>query len=437
MRKNDLIPFKCPFCNLYFCSEHRLPENHGCPNTPERAPLGSASAHKDPWSLTKSKDIKQKPQLPLLKKKEGAQKKSGEFLSEGAFHFVRNSERRNTRHKKALATILIVAALIAIVASVVFLNNPFSASHNTVSPSTSPFPTPSPTQLSITTTPTATPTAAPTTEEQQDLVNYALSLINTDRQANGLQNVTLSNIDSGQEHADDMLKNGYFSHWDLNGYKPYMRYTLAGGQGAVAENDAWQPDYPYFGLEQSIKNMEWQMMYNDSAENWGHRDNILNPLHNEVSIGIAYDSNDVYFVEDFINNYISWSQLSVNGNKVTMQGNIQGQSFNIRQIDVFFDNPSPLTVNQLNNPPYQDGYTAGTYTAIVVPPASSGHYYNWTGISQQGIVADSWNQNGNSLQITFSLSKAIAAYGNGIYTLYLETSSSTADSLTTYSIWIS
>jgi len=25
------LPFKCPFCGRYFCSEHRLPENHGCP----------------------------------------------------------------------------------------------------------------------------------------------------------------------------------------------------------------------------------------------------------------------------------------------------------------------------------------------------------------------------------------------------------------------
>jgi len=25
------LPFKCPFCSQYFCSEHRLPENHACP----------------------------------------------------------------------------------------------------------------------------------------------------------------------------------------------------------------------------------------------------------------------------------------------------------------------------------------------------------------------------------------------------------------------
>jgi len=25
------MPFKCPYCNQYFCVEHRLPENHNCP----------------------------------------------------------------------------------------------------------------------------------------------------------------------------------------------------------------------------------------------------------------------------------------------------------------------------------------------------------------------------------------------------------------------
>lgn len=27
------LPFKCPYCNRYFCVEHRLPENHACPES--------------------------------------------------------------------------------------------------------------------------------------------------------------------------------------------------------------------------------------------------------------------------------------------------------------------------------------------------------------------------------------------------------------------
>ena len=29
--KNVSLPFKCPFCGEYFCGDHRLPENHACP----------------------------------------------------------------------------------------------------------------------------------------------------------------------------------------------------------------------------------------------------------------------------------------------------------------------------------------------------------------------------------------------------------------------
>lgn len=29
--KDVVLPFKCTFCNQYYCTEHRLPENHECP----------------------------------------------------------------------------------------------------------------------------------------------------------------------------------------------------------------------------------------------------------------------------------------------------------------------------------------------------------------------------------------------------------------------
>lgn len=29
-RKKSTFPFKCRHCNKVFCSEHRLPESHGC-----------------------------------------------------------------------------------------------------------------------------------------------------------------------------------------------------------------------------------------------------------------------------------------------------------------------------------------------------------------------------------------------------------------------
>ena len=61
------------------------------------------------------------------------------------------------------------------------------------------------------------------------IIQFALSNINSERSQFGLQPVTLSNVTSGQQHSDSMLYYGYFSHWDPFGMKPYMRYTLLGG----------------------------------------------------------------------------------------------------------------------------------------------------------------------------------------------------------------
>jgi hypothetical protein len=41
------LPFECNFCGSYFCIEHRLPENHNCPNQPPRTPLGSWQTKKE------------------------------------------------------------------------------------------------------------------------------------------------------------------------------------------------------------------------------------------------------------------------------------------------------------------------------------------------------------------------------------------------------
>src|SRR6267143_4336441 len=70
------------------------------------------------------------------------------------------------------------------------------------------------------------------------LANLTLGVINKDRAAAGLSPVVLSSVPSGQQHADSMAFYGYFSHWDDQGYKPYMRYTLLGGTGGVTENVA-------------------------------------------------------------------------------------------------------------------------------------------------------------------------------------------------------
>jgi len=285
---------------------------------------------------------------------------------------------------------------------------------------------------------------SPKNYSHEELVNYTLSLINYDR--NGLvtnpngtihmwvlrigeqypQNVSLSSVGSAQQHADDMLKNHYFSHWDTNGYKPYVRYTLFGGNGSVAENIAWQSASSSFDAKEAIESLEWQMMEEDSQWDWGHRDNIIESFHNKVSIGIAYDSNNLYLVEDFEDDYIAWSTLTRSSIEVIMDGTIMKSGLSISNVAIYYDKIANLTAQQLANAPYSGSYGFGTFVGMAVPSG-------WQSPEGITITARTWSQTGQSFQIDFDLSPAFAQFGKGIYTLCLITESN--EFLTSFSVW--
>ncbi|MDE1849582.1 MAG: CAP domain-containing protein [Candidatus Micrarchaeota archaeon] len=276
------------------------------------------------------------------------------------------------------------------------------------------------------------------------LYAYALSLINKDRNSFGLQNVTLSSESSGQQHSDSMLRYGYFSHWDTYGMKPYMRYTLLGGRGAVSENIAYE-EQAYraciivcytkgsINYTKALYDMEYSMMYNDSACcNNGHRNNILDPNHNQVAIGIAYNSSTIYFTEDFIDNYINWDSGSPSsaGGKVSLRGNVQN-GYRLSGVEIGYDAPaSNMTVGQLSS---TKSYSYGNTVAGVV--RSSLEYYQ----NIKTIVAGSYMVNGNGFSISFDMGDVMRQYGAGEYTVEVwlnNTSTGSGFIGSTYTIFI-
>lgn len=270
------------------------------------------------------------------------------------------------------------------------------------------------------------------------LASYALDTINKDRAKFGLGPVSLSPIVAGQQHADSMLYFGYFSHWDTQGFKPYMRYTLLGGVGAVQENVAYEFwSGPHFtsvsSVEAAISSLEFSMMYNDSVCcNNGHRDNILNPLHDRVSIGIAYNATRLYFVEDFENFYIRMAWSVSQGYEVTLTGVPVNTSVKGSSIAVFYDpTPEPLSVQALNSGPRE--YTPGTLIGGVLQPCSYLCPYFSNGIT---VYASQWVYTPSQLSIIFSLSKFVQQSGPGVYTLYMLTGSSTDTAITSISIFV-
>jgi uncharacterized protein YkwD len=258
------------------------------------------------------------------------------------------------------------------------------------------------------------------------LANYALGIINQNRSANGAPPVILSPIQSGQQHADSMLQGNYFSHWDTQGYKPYMRYTLLNGTGFVDENVAYEVNTLAFntlkGREDAINNLQWAMVYNDSiCCNNGHERNILNATHNRVSIGIAYDSSHMYFVEDFENYYINLntSVFSPSTATVSIEGATTG-ALNPSDVQIYYDpTPTALSSQQLNSQ-YQKPYDPGSFAGGVFPTCNPS-FQNCPSFGQQfvNVYASTWSVTSNSVKIVFSLANFVSQDGNGTYTIYL------------------
>lgn len=278
------------------------------------------------------------------------------------------------------------------------------------------------------------------------LINYTLGLINKDREQFGLDNVTLSNETSGQQHAGNMLENGYFSHWDIYGMKPYMRYTLLGGAGAVQENIAYTEseeracigslctNIGSANVTSALYQMEYNMMYNDSGCcNNGHRDNILDPNHNQVSIGVAYNSTTIYLVEDFINNYITWLNSTPrisSSDQAVLEGRI-GNGYNLSSIEISYDPPVVLRSESQLDQTSDYGYG----TAIAGVTSNPLQYYK----SLNTIVANSYYVQGADFFVSFNMDKLIVGNGPGEYTVmvWLNSTSSNSSFLgSTYTIFV-
>ena len=70
----------------------------------------------------------------------------------------------------------------------------------------------------------------------QALKNFALSKINEDRAKHALSPLLQSNNTAAQIHANELLQTKTISHMSLDGFKPYMLYSLYNGTGYVQQN---------------------------------------------------------------------------------------------------------------------------------------------------------------------------------------------------------
>ncbi|HMK33169.1 MAG TPA: CAP domain-containing protein [Nitrosopumilaceae archaeon] len=274
----------------------------------------------------------------------------------------------------------------------------------------------------------------PSTKEE--LYQYALQLINEDRKSHGVAPVVLSDTTSAQNHADDMLNAKYFSHWNTNGVKPYVTYTKVGGKGDVAENISYVEAhclsgncyFNSFDPFKQINGSEYRMMYDDAKSNWGHRDNIINPNHTHVNLGVSYDNERFYFVEHFENNIVNWDTIQMIGTQLHLVGEMSSD-YSLEQINVFSDpTPKILVAQDLDSQlPYNAGYyDQGKLVGMIVPKLGVGYYYPEcdkgkitisSSNGQQCIEYTTFeNTSSSGIDISVDVSKWM---GSGLHTIYV------------------
>ena len=221
------------------------------------------------------------------------------------------------------------------------------------------------------------------------VVQYMLDYINLERAVAGVAPVSLGDNPMAQVHASDMFHNCYLSHWDLQGRKPFMRYSSAGRARASGENLSELRTCPdevfHFALfhewptplEQTRITMEGFVASPD------HASVLRSPRFDTVSVGLAWDRSRLYTAHVFEGGSISITQLPAisPAGRLTVDGVLDGyQQFEVSYdlaVQIYYDPP-------LSSPSQQQlgqtrCYDPGLIVASLYPggtsfrPSGSGH----------------------------------------------------------------
>ena len=298
-------------------------------------------------------------------------------------------------------------------------------------------------------------------------IQYMLELINEERMKAEVPPLSLGSNTAAKLHAESMLENCFAAHWGVDGLKPYMRYSQAGGYHYNAENGSGlsycitpSDGYRTVGVREGIRRAMTGLM--DSP---GHRRQILGQWHRKVNIGLAWDDYNVMVVQHFEGDYVEYDSLpSIEEGVLSLTGrNRNGVQFADKYdlaISLYYDPlPHALTPGQLARtycstngrkvasfrPPLDEGYTytddefTTTYTPCPSPydvpldtpaPGSPDEAHDaWReakdaslniepqSVTAPWITASNWNANGNTFAMSSDISPVLREHGSGVYTV--------------------
>lgn len=268
-----------------------------------------------------------------------------------------------------------------------------------------------------------------------------VELINEARAEAGVPAVTLGDNRAPQIQAESSLENCFSGHWGLDGLKPYMRYSLAGGYQSNGENALG-----FYYCPRNVRALpSIEQVVRDAMEGWmespGHRRNILDPWHRKVSIGFAWNRHYYAAYQHFEGDYVEYDRLPMidaNGT-LSLSGRVKNEArLGGREdlsVQIYYD-PPPRTLT-----PQQASatscYSYGVRAASLRYPLTGN--WRWTedayvdtnvnfcpdphgpplrvGSVVPWITARTWNVTPNSFSITADLSDVVDDHGPGVYSI--------------------
>ena len=238
-----------------------------------------------------------------------------------------------------------------------------------------------------------------------------LNLINTDRLKAGLSQLKLDDLANrvATEHAQDMARGRFLSHWGSDGRKPYQRFGFAGGTDAVQENASAASNIQSLtpaGIFEDLRDMHASMMAEVPPAD-GHRKTILYPFHTHVGFGLGFNGYHLRLDELFLSRYARLDPVPQEAkpySTVMVGGRLLNPSHFLNEVDIFFEPfPVPPDIDWLRMPrsvSLPDGYTA------LRPKALRGTRYS------DGSLGDFDWERGGKFRAPINLKN-----GAGIYTI--------------------
>ena len=350
----------------------------------------------------------------------------------------------------------------------------------TATPTSEPssIPHPSPTEIVLQASPTPIPTTYAVVSNSEiaphlrhlEYKQYMLELINAERTRVGLGTVVLGDNNAAQLHAEASIEHCFSSHWGIDGLKPYMRYSLAGGYQSNGENGTGS-DYCIVESDgyRALGNIRHEVL--QAMDGWmdspGHRHNILRPWHRKINIGISWDRYNFAAYQHFEGDYVGYDQVpDIRDGNLTITGTLKNGA-TIKEsrdlgMQIYYDPPPrPLTRGQVSRtycydsglkiaalrPPLPENwsYPEDKFTVEASPcpdpydvPADAtapqsheeaGEFWKAAyEASRSGpsttsvapwITANQWNVASNSFSVLADLGDLVEVYGDGVYSVMI------------------